>query len=158
MSALLHDVGRSRREKNHHKASYRLISALVPPLGWKAQELRLVAAVARHHRGVLPRPGQKSMAEIALAERQQVIRLSAVLRLADALDGEHDGRISRVSIRKKDGYLIVDAAGYSPRSAMGEKIAGARHLLELSCRCPIWVKGTSTRNRRLSLVKPRQRN
>jgi exopolyphosphatase/pppGpp-phosphohydrolase len=117
-----------------------------------------VAAIARYHRGALPRAGQKSIAAITSPERQLVTRLSAVLRLADALDEQHDGRISHIGLRKKDGYLIVDAVGYSPRSTMGEKIAAARHLLELSCRCPILVKRASVRNSRLSLVKPAQRN
>ena len=46
-AALMHDVGRAKRRKNHHKGSYRLISALPPPFGWKLQELRQAAAIAR---------------------------------------------------------------------------------------------------------------
>jgi len=152
-AALLHDVGRSVREKNHHKASYRLIADLAAPLGWKTEELRQVAAVARYHRGILPRTGQKALSRITPLERQSVLRLAAVLRLADALDCEHDSRVTRLRVRKKDGSLIVDAAGYSSRSAMAERIAAARHLLELTCRCPVVVKRAPARAFRVSLVR-----
>lgn len=158
MAALLHDVGRSRHDNNHHKQSYRLIRNLAPPLGWRRDELRLVAAVARYHRGALPRSGQKSMAEIALPQRQLVVRLSAVLRLADALDAEHDGHIQRVRVHKKDGHLVVHAAGYSPHTSLGATVASARHLLELVSRCPVLVKRMPPRHRRLALVAPSTRN
>jgi CHAD domain-containing protein len=34
VAALLHDVGRSKNEKGHHKATYNLIRRLTPPLTW----------------------------------------------------------------------------------------------------------------------------
>lgn len=154
MSALLHDVGCSLREKNHHKQSYRLIHDLAAPLGWRSEELRLVAAIARYHRGALPRSGQKSMTGIPVPERQFVIRLSAVLRLANALDADHDGHIQRVRVARKDGYLIIHADRYSPRNSIAATVAGARHLLELVSRCPVLVKRMPAPKRRLILVKP----
>ncbi len=39
VAALLHDVGRSKQEKGHHKTSYRMIRSLTPPLGWGEQDL-----------------------------------------------------------------------------------------------------------------------
>lgn len=153
MAALLHDVGRSHREKNHHKHSHRLIHDLAAPLGWRKDELKLISAVARYHRGALPASGQKSMADIPVTDRQMVIRLSAVLRLANALDAGRDGRIQRVNVTRKDGYLIVHAEGYSARSLVGSTVAEARHLLEIVARCPVLVKRMPTQKRRLSLVK-----
>jgi exopolyphosphatase/guanosine-5'-triphosphate,3'-diphosphate pyrophosphatase len=52
-AAILHDVGRARAKRGHHKDSYRLIRKIVPPLGWTVKGLRAVAAVARYHCGVL---------------------------------------------------------------------------------------------------------
>ncbi len=57
-AALLHDVGRSKSEKGHHKTTYRMIRRLPPPLGWRAQDLLTAGVVARYHRGALPRAGQ----------------------------------------------------------------------------------------------------
>src|SRR5581483_655412 len=39
------------------------------------------------------------------------------------------------------------------RSAMAERIAAARHLLELTCRCPVVVKRAPARAFRVSLVR-----
>ena len=47
---------------------------------------------------------------------------------------------SPVAVRAQDGFLVVDAQGYSARSAMTEKIAAARHLLELVYRRPVLVR------------------
>jgi hypothetical protein len=40
----------------------------------------------------------------------------------------------------KDGFILINAKGYMPRSAMGEQLAGARHLLELVCNRPIIIR------------------
>ncbi len=64
-AALLHDVGRSKHEKGHHKASYQMIRRLAAPLGWSAQDLLTAGIVARYHRGALPRAGQEALAWLA---------------------------------------------------------------------------------------------
>lgn len=155
MAALLHDVGRSRHEKNHHKSSYRLISSLAPPLGWNARELRLAAVVARYHRGSLPRAGQKSLAAITTAERSTALRLAGILRLAAALDSEHDGHITRLDIESTGSSVIIHAEGYSPRTNAAERVAAARHLLEVTCKVPVFVKQASSRRRQTNSGKKR---
>lgn len=140
LAAWLHDVGRSKREKGHHKSTFRLVSRTTPPLGWTERDLRLVASVARYHRGALPRPGQEALRGLTPEERKTVLRLAGILRLADAFDCTRDGRISRVEVREQEGILVIAAKGYSPRDAMAEQLAAARHLLELVYRRPVMVK------------------
>jgi CHAD domain-containing protein len=140
VAALLHDVGRSKREKNSHKSTYKLIDRLKPPLGWKAADLHLAAVVSRYHRGALPHPGQVSLRGLTPAERQKVLRLAGILRLADAFDADRDGRIQHLAIEQQNGFLVVGAQGYSARDRMAEGIAGARHLLEVVYRRPVMVK------------------
>src|SRR6266550_2033471 len=72
-AALMHDVGRAKREKGHHKATYRLIRKMTPPLGFTSPELQLVAAVARFHCGALPQPRQKVLQELATADKSLAI-------------------------------------------------------------------------------------
>ncbi len=100
MAALLHDVGRSEKEKGRHKATYRMIRRLAPPLGWRAQNLLTAGAVARYYRGALPRAGQKTLRGLSLKQRQDIARLAAILRLANAFDASRDGRIKRLRITK----------------------------------------------------------
>ncbi|MBZ5597206.1 MAG: CHAD domain-containing protein [Acidobacteriia bacterium] len=140
VAALLHDVGRSKHEKGRHKASYRLIRRLASPLGWNKESLRIAGIIARYHRGALPRPGQKALRGLSPGQRQSVLQLAGMLRLADAFDIPRDGRIQRLDVRHENGFVVIGARGYSPRDRRAEAIAGARHLLEVVCRRPVIVQ------------------
>lgn len=139
-AALMHDVGRAKRGKGHHKATYRLIRGMTPPLGWTPPELQLVAAVARFHCGALPKPRQKMLQELAPADKSLAIQLAGMLRFANAFDGARDGQVQTLQVGQKDGALVVSAAGYSPWTSEAEDISAARHLLELVLRKPILVR------------------
>jgi CHAD domain-containing protein len=146
VAALLHDVGRSAEEEGHHKTSYRLIRKLQPPLGWSGKALHLAGIVARYHRGALPRAGQKALRGLSVSQRQNVLRLAGILRLANAFDAERDGRIPRLEVGQRNGCLAIAAQGYSPRARHAEAIAAARHLLETVYRRPVMVKPLRLRN------------
>jgi exopolyphosphatase/guanosine-5'-triphosphate,3'-diphosphate pyrophosphatase len=139
-AALLHDVGRSKKEKNHHKATYNLIRRLTPPLSWTEEKLRWVGIVARYHRGALPRVGQKTLMGLSESQRLSIIKLAGILRLANAFDSDRNGRIQRLEVHEQNAILEIAAQGYSPRDHMAEGIAAARHLLETVYRRPVIVK------------------
>ena len=63
-AAILHDVGRRPGAGDHHRASARMIRRLEPPLGLTADQLRLIALIARYHRGALPQSTHRRFAEI----------------------------------------------------------------------------------------------
>ncbi len=154
-AAFMHDVGRSKHQKGHHKTSYRMIGRLTPPLGWTASDLQLAAAVARFHRGALPQTRHKALRELARDQKQIVLHLAAILRFANALDCESGGRIQHLQIENNDGHLLVSASGYAAWTRAAEHIAGASYLLELALRRPVLVKvltqARSANSRRKSL-------
>jgi exopolyphosphatase/guanosine-5'-triphosphate,3'-diphosphate pyrophosphatase len=113
---------------------------LEPPLGWSAQDLTLAAVVARYHRRALPQARHKAFARLPADERETATHLAAMLRLAYSFDCGRDGSIRKIAVRVQDGFLVVDAQGYSARSTMAEKIAAARHLLELVYHRPVLVR------------------
>ena len=139
IAALLHDVGLSKKQKGHHKASYRLIEKVPAPLGLNQETLRMAAVVSRYHRGALPR-GQKAFVQIPASDRHVVLKLAGILRLANAFDADHSGRIHRLDASAKDGRFVIAAQGYNARDRMAESIAAGRHLLEVVYRRPIMVK------------------
>lgn len=141
LAALLHDVGRSKKENSHHKATYRLIRQLKPPLGWSQTRMHMAAIVARYHRGALPRAGQTALAGLTPDQRRTALRLAGMLRFTNAFDARGDGRIPRLEVSEKNHVLVISVQGYSPRDRMAEDIAGARHLLEMVYHCPVMVKG-----------------
>ena len=140
LAALLHDVGLATKQKGHHKASFRLIDKLKPPLGWSAEKLRLVGAVARYHRGALPRTAQRALTGLSAEQRKVVVRLAGILRLANAFDGEHAGGVQKLEVKEEGRIVVIRAQGYNSRSQAAENIAAARHLLETVCRRPILIK------------------
>jgi CHAD domain-containing protein len=150
VAALLQDVGRSDHEKDHHKATYRMIRRLAPPLGWRAQDLLTAGIVARYHQGPLPRAGQKALRGLSPGQRQEISRLAAILRLASAFDASRDARIQRLQVMngdEGDNILRIAAQGYSPRDDQAEGIAAARHLLETVYRRPVMVKAMKPKPR-----------
>lgn len=98
VAALLHDIGKTHGNKGHHKASEELIKSHGAPLGWSTESMQRAAIVARFHSGALPVPGHKSLRDLLPDEQKLIIRLSAILRLANALDAAHDSQIRRVQI------------------------------------------------------------
>jgi CHAD domain-containing protein len=162
-AALLHDVGKSRGDKGHHKESFELIKKHGTPLGWDTGDMQRAAIVARFHCGALPTRSHKSLRDLLPDEQKITIQLAAILRLANALDSEHDGHIRRVQIentnvqpskRRTNGFLrkppalgknealIIAAEGYLPGSPTAQTIAAERYLLETVLRRPVIVKAT----------------
>jgi CHAD domain-containing protein len=163
VAALVHDVGRSDKEKGHHKTTYRMIRRLSPPLGWSAQDLLTAGAIARYHRGVLPRAGQRALRGLSLKQRQDIARLAAILRLANAFDSARDSRIKRLRVKTGEAgnkILLIEAQGYSARDGQAEAIAAARHLLETVYRRPVMVKPLKVAKRKSKSIiwKPETSN
>ncbi len=145
-AALLHDVGKSQGQKGHHKTSFDMIRAHGNPLGWKVADLQRAAIIARFHRGTLPTRRHKALRDLLPDEQKGVIQLSAILRLANALDAAHDGHIRRIQIEnaqirnRGNEALIISAEGYSPLGPSAQTIAAERHLLETVLRGPVVLK------------------
>jgi len=145
-AALLHDVGKSKGEKGHHKTSFDLIRSRGNPVGWKPEDLQRAAIVARFHRGALPTRKHKALRDLLPDEQKAAIQLAAILRLANALDAAHDGHIRRIQIEsdqirtKGNEALMIAAEGYSPLGLSAQTIAAERHLLETVLRRPIALK------------------
>ena len=103
IAALLHDVGKARGNKGHHKASFELIRSHSNPLGWKAG-----IPAARGHRRTLsrgsayPRAATRHCAICCLTSRRSRFSWRRSCRLANAFDAAHDGHIRRVKIENAD--------------------------------------------------------
>ena len=145
-AALLHDVGKSEGQKGHHKTTFDLIRAHGNPLGWKAVDLQRAAIVARFHRGALPTRRHKTLRDLLPDEQKGTIQLAAVLRLANALDAAHDGRIRRIQIENDhistngNEALMIAAEGYLPLGPSAQTIAAERHLLETLLHRPVIIR------------------
>lgn len=145
-AATVHEVGRFAGDKDHHKTTQRMVSRLDPIVGWTRQEIVTMANVARYHRGALPQAGR--LREIPIAQRKMITLLAGILRLANALDAGHDAGITRIKVGQNAGYIVVQAQGLRAESPLAERIAGARHLLEIACGFPVLVQPMRKRRAR----------
>ena len=161
-AALLHDVGKSQGNKGHHKESQVLIKKHGVPLGWDEGDMRRAAVVARFHCGALPAPSHKALRDLLAEEQRIIIRLSAILRLANSLDSAHDGQVRKVSLENhtnqkritervngflrkppamgKHEALVIGAEGYREGTPTAQAVAAERYLLERVLGRPVLVK------------------
>lgn len=137
-AAVVHEVGRAEGNKNHHKKTAKMVGALDHLVGWTRQDVLTMAHVARYHRGALPQVSR--LQDIPAPRRRQIKLLAGILRLANALDAEHNGAICRITIARNNSFVVIGAQGLLEDSPLAEKIAGARHLLEITCGLPILVQ------------------
>lgn len=103
-AAVLHDIGYLVSHTEHHKHSAYLIenSELT---GFTESETVMIANVARYHRSSLPKPRHPYYAALPPEARTTVRKLAALLRIADALDRDHEGRVR--SVRVEPGTKTV---------------------------------------------------
>jgi len=139
-AALAHAVGSNNAAKKPQIESYRLIRKLQPPLGLSAETLRQIALVVRFHRGSLPSPERKAWLGIPDRQYRALVLLSGILRFADAFDRFPRRHIYRLEIKRSGDILFITAPGYAANDASAEKLAGARHLLEVGCGLPILIR------------------
>ena len=142
-AALLHEVGRAEGDAGHHKAAYRLIRDLEPPLGWTADEIKCMALVARYHRGAEPRAKHEGFGALSPAEQQSVTWLAALLRFADSFDGERDGRVTHLEVENAPEAILVRARGYIHDLTSAARTAEQKHLLESVCGRPVIIRSDS---------------
>ena len=151
-AALLHNAGRSEGKKGAHKAAYRLISRLEPPVGWNAEEMKRVGLIARYYRGAEPREDHKGFADLEPNEQKVITCLAGVLRLADALDCAHDSSVHGVAVSNGGGFVLLEAAGWEENQDNAAEIGGRKHLLEKALGLPVIVRAAE---RPVGAVAPR---
>ncbi len=112
--ALLHDVGDFVRYDGHHKHGYYLILHS-DIMGLSPQERAIVANLARYHRKSVPSESHPNFRELGREAREAVLGLSAILRIADALDREHKGKIVGLGASVGKSRVRLHIAGAEDR-------------------------------------------
>jgi len=94
-AAFLHNAGMLIDARRHHKHSFRLINETPLP-DFTDKERYEIACIARYHRRALPSLDHEEYVALSRAARRRVSALAALLRISDALDYNHDGRVLRL--------------------------------------------------------------
>ena len=110
LGGLLHDVGNYVNIRGHHKHSQYLIAAS-EIFGLSQDEMLLVSNVARYHRRALPSKSHLPYMALDREARVAVNKLSALLRLANALDADHLQKIKDVHVLPEDDAWVLEVEG-----------------------------------------------
>ena len=105
-AGLLHDIGYVEGYEAHHKTAYKLIIKADLP-GLAERDRRIVANVARYHRGAQPILEHQGYAALDADDREIVERLGAILRLADGLDRTHTDAVQGLEVCLDGDRLVV---------------------------------------------------
>lgn len=113
-AGVLHDIGTLVGYKKHHKHSLYLIANSEVP-EFTPRETDIIANVARYHRKGVPAEHHVAFTALPMDDRERVVKLAALLRIADALDREHlqavRGVTAKVAGRGKKLRLEIDGDG-----------------------------------------------
>lgn len=105
----LHDIGQHISYEEHQKHSYYLIKH-GDLRGFTAEEIELMANVARYHRKGRPKKTHPNYARLTGDARDRVRKLVAILRVADALDRSHFGVVNDLRARVNDRSVALEVA------------------------------------------------
>lgn len=98
LAAILHDSGKYINMSRHDIRSYNIIMSL-ELIGLSLEERRIAAFTARFHSGYRALVTDSHFMELPEMERLQISKLSAILRLANALDTGHKQKIKDIEIQ-----------------------------------------------------------
>ncbi len=126
-AALLHDCGYAIDACKHHKHSRDMILKHELP-GFSNAERCAIACLARYHRKASPSMNHALFRELDKSLRRSVVRMAALLRIADGLDRSHMTAIGsiRAEIQSDTVQLILVT-----RYDIGIDIWGAERKKEL---------------------------
>jgi exopolyphosphatase/guanosine-5'-triphosphate,3'-diphosphate pyrophosphatase len=115
-ASILHDIGYHIAHNNHHRHGLYLIKNSEMP-GFTGEEIAMMAAVVRYHRGSLPtkaadkrsRREHEDYFSLDRRRREKLLKLAAILQIADGLDRSHRQAINDVRCTETDGSLTIVA-------------------------------------------------
>lgn len=138
VAAHLHDIGTFVGTAGHHKHSMYLIQHC-ELFGLNKRDILLVSLIARYHRRGTPKSTHAGYSTLQRSDRQSVAKAAAILRVADALDRSHSGRVRDITwSREEDRFVIhvpsvadlsLEQLALQHKGTMFEDVYGMRVVL-----------------------------
>ncbi len=139
VAALLHDIGHFIHTVDHDKHGYYLLNANYL-IGLNERQQSMIANIVRYHRKSSPGFDDPTVRPLANKDRLIASRLIALLRLADAMDASHTGRVRDLYVKEKknsvhlkllgDGDLMLEKWALTKRKGLFAESFGVRLEIE----------------------------
>ena len=143
-AALLHDIGYLINSRQHHKHTYYLITHS-DLNGLAVDEIEMIANIARYHRRALPHTEHDPVKAMSGKRRKVLEYLSAILRIADALDRSQFGVVKDVRVKLGKPVIVrLDTTGDAELELWAAR--GRADLFERAFKRHILFETTSSPN------------
>ncbi len=119
-SAILHDIGVFIRYDNHNLHSHYIVKNS-EIFGLSRMDNTIVAEISKYHKGEVSPQDEESFTMYQRSDRMTILKLTAILRIADALDRGHIQKFMDFTIKKQQNNLLIHAK--NAKNAVLEKIA-----------------------------------
>lgn len=136
LASYLHDIGLFIHNRAHHKHTEYIISTL-DLFGLSEQEMRIIATTARYHRKGAPVTRHLLYGSMPKESQLLVQKLSAILRIANALDRSHKQKVKSISVRFNreneitlfatvKGSIVLEKMDFIEKKDLFEDITGCK--------------------------------
>jgi exopolyphosphatase/guanosine-5'-triphosphate,3'-diphosphate pyrophosphatase len=140
VAATLHDIGHFINTIDHDQHGYYIVKNS-PLIGLEMRQKEIVANIIRFHRKTNPSTQDDNFKSLSGKDRVTVMKLCALLRLADGLEISHTGRLEDVIIEKSpkgwrvrllgEGELMLEKWSFEKRNGLFQDVFGVSlELLE----------------------------
>lgn len=119
-AAILHDIGVFIRYDNHNLHSAYIIQNS-EIFGLSKMDVTIISQIAKYHKGRLMPQDEESFTMLPRAERMMILKLTAILRISDALDRGHIQKFTDFNIKIQQNSMIISTK--HSRNTVLEKIA-----------------------------------
>ncbi|MFP4302460.1 MAG: HD domain-containing protein [Alkalispirochaetaceae bacterium] len=138
VAAILHDIGNFIRAIGHHKHGQYIVENS-EIFGFSRADIRIVGNAVRYHRKSGPNSAHVNYMTLRREHRITVLKLSAILRVADALDRAHAQRVRNIKLEREEddmifqcdysGDISVEKYGVQVKGNMFEEVFGYRVVI-----------------------------
>jgi exopolyphosphatase/guanosine-5'-triphosphate,3'-diphosphate pyrophosphatase len=109
-AAILHDIGGFIKGSGHNRHGQYIV-ANSEIFGLQRDELDIIANVIRYHRGDMPAETDIEYISLQREERILVVKMTSILRVADALDRGHSQQIQDLMIERRAETIALHSRG-----------------------------------------------
>ena len=138
VGAILHDIGNYIRTSGHHKHGHYIV-ANSEIFGLSRPDILVVSHLVRYHRKALPSAAHGSYAALRRENRIRVLKLAAILRVADALDRDHSQRITGARVERQEDSLLLHCERRGDITIVKNGMARKANLFEEVFGYPVYV-------------------
>ena len=138
IAAILHDIGSFIRYDNHNiHSNYIIRNSEI--FGLSRSDNTIVAEIAKYHKGNSVPQDEESFLMLPRPDRMTILKLTAILRIADAMDRGHIQKFNDFSVKLEQNNMIIqtkdskntvlEKIALSEKAGMFEEIFGYKVIL-----------------------------